>query len=87
MNLTRATWSAMMHEKVWPSLPPPCVRVSMSPAMKRSTSSTLAYTAASCRICSGLSVSDSSEKLVAAGSPHSDLECYNIISTLHDDEL
>ena len=75
-----------MHEKVCPSLPPPRVRVSMSPAMKRSTSSTLAYTAASCRICSGLSVSDSSEKLVAAGSPHSDLECYNPhIHSSHDE--
>ena len=67
----------MIHEKVCPSLPPPRVLVSMRPPMKRSTSSTLAYTAASCRICSGLSVSDSSGKVVAAGSPHSDLECYN----------
>ena len=67
----------MMHEKVCPSLPPPRVLVSMRPPMKRSTSSTLAYTAASCRICPGLSVSDNSGKLVAAGSPHSDLECYN----------
>ena len=70
----------MMHEKVCPSLPPPRVLVSMSPAMKRSTSSTLAYTAASCRICPGLSVSDSSEKLLAAGSPHRDLPCYNLVN-------
>ena len=70
----------MMHEKVCPSLPPPRVLVSMRPPMKRSTSSTLAYTAASCFSCPGLSVSDSSEKLVAAGSPHSDLPCYNLVN-------